>query len=66
MNEPEVILADEPTGNLDSETGLGVMELLSDLNKKESVTCLMVTHQESLVKGAGRILYMKDGEIQKG
>jgi lipoprotein-releasing system ATP-binding protein len=66
INSPKVLFCDEPTGNLDSETGLGVMELLSDLNKKESVTCLMVTHQESLVKGAGRILYMKDGEIQKG
>lgn len=66
INSPKLLLCDEPTGNLDSQTGSGVMELLINLNKKESVTCVMVTHQESLVEGASRVLHMKDGEIQKG
>lgn len=66
INSPKLLLCDEPTGNLDSETGSGVMELLLSLNKKESVTCVMVTHQESLVSGSSRVLHMKDGGILKG
>jgi putative ABC transport system ATP-binding protein len=64
-NDPEVILADEPTGNLDSATGKNVMEFLTNLNKKEKRTIVMVTHDENLAKSARRIEYLKDGKIVK-
>ncbi len=64
-NDPEVILADEPTGNLDSSTGKMVMAFLTDLNKKEKRTIIMVTHDDNLAKYAKRIEYLKDGKIIK-
>jgi len=64
-NDPNVILADEPTGNLDSKTGRIVMDFLKDLNKKEGKTIVMVTHDAELAKHADRIAYLKDGVIIK-
>ena len=64
-NDPNVILADEPTGNLDSKTGRIVMNFLKDLNKKEGKTIVMVTHDAELAKHADRIAYLKDGVIVK-
>lgn len=64
-NDPDVILADEPTGNLDSKTGKMVMEFLKNLNKKEGKTIIMVTHDANLAKHADRIAYLKDGVIIK-
>ncbi|MBS3109190.1 ABC transporter ATP-binding protein [Candidatus Woesearchaeota archaeon] len=64
-NDPEVILADEPTGNLDSTTGQMVMEFLRDLNQKQKKTIIMVTHDERLAKSARKIEYLKDGKIVK-
>lgn len=64
-NDPDVILADEPTGNLDSKTGKMVMEFLKNLNKKEGKTIIMVTHDAELAKHADRIAYLKDGVIIK-
>ena len=64
-NDPDVILADEPTGNLDSKTGRIVMDFLKDLNKKEGKTIVMVTHDAELAKHADRIAYLKDGVILK-
>ena len=64
-NDPNVILADEPTGNLDSKTGRIVMDFLKDLNKKEGKTIVMVTHDAELAKHADRIAYLKDGVIVK-
>ncbi len=61
-NSPLLILADEPTGNLDSKNGDKVIELLMNLNK-EGHTILMVTHNEELDKKANRIIEMKDGKI---
>jgi len=61
-NDPEVILADEPTGNLDSKTGVNVMHFLEDLHKKGR-TIVMVTHDDNLAKFADRIEYLKDGQI---
>jgi putative ABC transport system ATP-binding protein len=63
-NDPEVIIADEPTGNLDSTTGKFVMEFLSKLNR-EGKTIIMVTHERDLVKYATRVIYIKDGMIEK-
>lgn len=62
---PEVILADEPTGNLDSITGQTIIEYLSELHEKEGKTVVMVTHDIHLVKYAKRIIQLKDGKIEK-
>lgn len=62
-NDPEVILADEPTGNLDSKTGEMVMAFLKKLNKKEKKTIIMVTHDAKLAKLADRIALLKDGKV---
>lgn len=64
-NNPEVILADEPTGNLDSTTGQYIMNLLCELHEKEGKTVVMVTHDIGLVKYAKRIVKLKDGCIEK-
>ena len=64
-NNPEVILADEPTGNLDTKTGQKVMDFLIDLNKKGK-TIVMVTHDSELAKRYARKIYwMKDGNVEK-
>ena len=65
-NNPDVILGDEPTGNLDSSTGLGVVDLLQRLWKKEGKTVIMVTHDLKLAGYAKRIIQLKDGQIIKG
>lgn len=59
---PKVILADEPTGNLDSKMGKEIMEILTKLNR-EGVTIVMVTHDEELAKEAGRIIRLLDGKL---
>ncbi len=64
-NDPEVILADEPTGNLDSKSGLEVMEILKNLHKKENKTVILVTHDQKLVRYSQRICYLMDGKIIK-
>lgn len=62
MNNPKVILADEPTGNLDSKSGDEVMKILMDLNTS-GTTLVMVTHSEELAAKANRIIRIKDGKI---
>jgi putative ABC transport system ATP-binding protein len=64
-NDPEVILADEPTGNLDSKTGSTVMDFLRKLHDEEGRTIIMVTHDEHVAMNADRIEYLKDGKIIK-
>jgi len=63
INNPEFILADEPTGNLDSITGKEIMDLVISLNKKYGKTILMVTHDFSLAKLTHRVIYLKDGRV---
>ncbi|MBU3913046.1 MAG: ABC transporter ATP-binding protein [Nanoarchaeota archaeon] len=63
-NDPEIILADEPTGNLDSKTGVEILELFKKLNK-EGKTIIMVTHDKELAKKAKRIVKIKDGKIER-
>ena len=63
VNNPPIILADEPTGNLDSTTGREIMELLGDLNS-EGQTIIMVTHNPENARYAHRIIQLKDGQIQ--
>jgi putative ABC transport system ATP-binding protein len=65
-NEPQIILADEPTGNLDSKSGKEVMEILVNLNKERGVTLIIVTHDPSIAKHAERVINLKDGKIIKG
>jgi putative ABC transport system ATP-binding protein len=61
---PRLLLADEPTGNLDSATGAQVIELLLALNRQHASTLLLVTHDEALARHAGRIVRLRDGRIQ--
>jgi putative ABC transport system ATP-binding protein len=63
VNNPKIIFADEPTGNLDSSTGESIMGILNKLHKEEGVAILMVTHEDELAKTANRLIRMKDGEI---
>lgn len=63
VNNPEFILADEPTGNLDSKTGKEIMELILSLNKKQKKTILMVTHDPNLALLTDRVIYLKDGMV---
>lgn len=63
MNNPSFLLADEPTGALDSKTGKEIMELIVDLNKNEGKTILMVTHDMSVAERAQRIIRLQDGKI---
>lgn len=62
MNDPLIILADEPTGNLDSKSGLEIIKLLRDLNK-EGTTIIIVTHDANIGKMADRIVKLRDGKI---
>ncbi len=62
-NDPEVILADEPTGNLDSKTGNIVMDFLKRLNREEDKTIIMVTHDEDIAHHAQRIEFLRDGVV---
>jgi putative ABC transport system ATP-binding protein len=64
-NDPKVILADEPTGNLDSKMGNVVIEFLTKLNKENGKTIILVTHDENIAKYADRIEFLKDGRIIK-
>ena len=61
--EPKLILADEPTGNLDSKTGLEIMELLKELNEKEKITIAVVTHETDIAKYGKKMVKVKDGKI---
>ena len=61
VTKPAVVLADEPTGNLDRKTALSIFELLTDLKKELNMAMLIVTHDEQLAKSADSILHMQDG-----
>ena len=63
MMKPKLILADEPTGNLDSKTGHEIMDLLTELNKKERITVVLVTHEVDIAAYAKRIVKIKDGSV---
>lgn len=63
INDPQFILADEPTGNLDSKTGADIMKLIISLKKEMGKTILMVTHDSNLSKLTDRVIYLKDGYI---
>jgi putative ABC transport system ATP-binding protein len=62
-NKPDIILADEPTGNLDSKSGKEIMEILTKLNKEQKVTLIIITHDPSIANCTGRVVKLKDGRI---
>ncbi len=62
INQPRLLLADEPTGNLDSKTGYGILDILKELNQ-QGQTILMVTHDDRIARQAGRIIRLSDGKI---
>jgi putative ABC transport system ATP-binding protein len=65
MNDPAIILADEPTGNLDSKTGNEIIQLLAKINKERNATIVMVTHNLELANKTNRIIWLRDGQIEK-
>ena len=65
VGRPAIILADEPTGNLDSTTGREIMALLRELNREQGVTLLLVTHDPEAAGFAGRVIRMRDGRIEE-
>lgn len=62
-NSPEVILADEPTGNLDSQSGKSVLDFLRKLHEEKNTTIIIVTHDEKIARQADRLVYLKDGMV---
>jgi putative ABC transport system ATP-binding protein len=64
VNEPAIIMADEPTGNLDSKTGEEIMDLLMRLNQESGVTLIMVTHDPDVASRTGRIIRIRDGQVE--
>jgi lipoprotein-releasing system ATP-binding protein len=65
MNRPKVLFADEPTGNLDAETGRQIMGVLEKLHRESGQTIVMVTHDRALAGTADRVLVLKDGRMEK-
>jgi len=63
VNNPSIILADEPTGNLDSKTSQEIMELFARLNQDEGITIVLVTHDREMAEYARRIIHLRDGQI---
>jgi len=63
VNRPEILLADEPTGNLDTKRSGEIVEVLQGLNRNEGLTLIMVTHNQELARHANRMFEMKDGQI---
>ena len=64
INEPRILLADEPTGNLDATNGAHIMGLLRDLNRQDGVTIVMVTHNLDLVENGDRVIRLHDGRVE--
>ncbi|MEN8838608.1 MAG: ABC transporter ATP-binding protein [Celeribacter marinus] len=62
---PQVILADEPTGNLDTKLSVEIMELLKTLNERDHITIVMVTHEEDMAAYAHRVIWMVDGRVER-
>jgi putative ABC transport system ATP-binding protein len=64
INRPKLLLADEPTGNLDSKTSMQIVQTLAELNKNQNLTIIMISHEENLLKEfANNIIYLRDGKI---
>ncbi len=66
INEPDLVLADEPTGNLDSRTGAEIIQLLLRLNQEKGITLVIVTHDITIASQAQRVIRLRDGKIENG
>jgi ABC-type lipoprotein export system ATPase subunit len=66
VNTPQILLADEPTGNLDSRTSEEILRMFQDLNRHEGLTIILVTHDPEVARYAQRIIHIKDGLIEDG
>ena len=64
-NDPAIVLADEPTGNLDTKTGIEIIDLLRNLNDENGVTIITATHDHKMLDVSDRIFYMVDGKVDK-
>lgn len=64
INDPKIVLADEPTGNLDTKTGWEIVQLMTKLNREKSQTFVVVTHDPHIAEAADRIIHLKDGLIE--
>jgi putative ABC transport system ATP-binding protein len=64
-NDPAIILADEPTGNLDLNTGMEIIDLLHGLNKMRGMTLIAATHDLKMIKASDRIIWLRDGRVEK-
>jgi len=65
VNDPDIILADEPTGNLDHETGSRIIGLLQRLNREREVTIIAATHDVEMIEGSDRVVWLRDGRVEK-
>ncbi len=65
VNNPTLILADEPTGNLDTKTGLEIMEIFTTLHREKGITIILVTHDPEVAEFSQKIVYLRDGEIER-
>jgi putative ABC transport system ATP-binding protein len=65
VNDPAIVLADEPTGNLDSQNGEQVMNLLAELNREHAITIILATHSEEAARFTKRTIRMRDGRIER-
>ena len=65
INRPPILLLDEPTGNVDSQTGREILDLIHDLNAREGQTLVMVTHDPEATERAGRVIHMRDGHLHE-
>ena len=66
VGQPIILLADEPTGNLDTTTGLEIMRLLKALNQEHGLTLLVVTHDPEMAAFADRVVHLRDGQVEAG
>ena len=64
INNPAILIADEPTGNLDSKTGAKIMDLIEDINQKMKLTIIIATHDKKIASRADRIINISDGAIK--
>jgi putative ABC transport system ATP-binding protein len=63
VSEPDIILADEPTANLDSTTGIGLLEMMRELNEQRRMTFVFSTHDQKIMDRANRLIDLRDGKI---